>query len=219
MMLTANEVDLHREVLEALEFEPKVPAGDIGIAVDSGVVTLSGTVHSFAAKWATEEATRRVKGVRGIANEIQVDLPGMHRQDDADIAKTAVMLLKWDAFLPETIQVSVQDGNVTLYGTVTHHYQKHDAQEALGRLVGVRSITNNIEVRSGVEPEEIARKIKARFQRAAGFDAKKVIVDAKDGNVILSGKVSSLAERDEALSAAWSVPGVYHVDERLVVAF
>ncbi len=219
MLLTVNDRDLHRDVLEALEFEPKVSIGAIGIAVELGVVTLSGTVHSFAEKWAAETATRRVKGVRGIANEIKVDLPGMHRYDDADIAKTAVEFLQWDVFQPKTIVVSVENGIISLSGTVPHHFQKRDAQEALGRLTGVRSIINNIEVLSGVEPKEIAKKIDERFQRGAHFDAQRIFVQTKDGKVKLTGEVRSLAERDEALNAAWSVPGVFKVDDDLTVVF
>ena len=217
MLVTPNKYSLHHEVLEALEFEPKISSGEIGIALESDVVTLSGVVCSFAEKWAAETATRGVRGVRGIVNDIHVDLPGMHRYGDLDLAKTAIMFLKWDTLLPETIQVSVEDANVTLHGTVAHHYQKRDAQEALSRLVGVRSITNHIEVRPGFEPRDVALKIEARFRKDAAFDADKVLVEARDGNIKLSGEVRSLAERDGALSVAWSVPGVYNVEDCLTI--
>lgn len=216
-MLTMNDKELHGEILEALDLEPKVMPGEIGIAVEFGVATLTGTVHSFAEKWAAEDAVKRVKGVRGIANELNVDLPGMHRYNDTDIAQTAVNMLEWDVLLPKGIQVSVQNGNVALSGTVAHHYQKREAEAAIGRLAGVRSVTNDIHVHSGVQPQEVRQKIEARFQRAASFDAKHVAVSAEEGNVTLTGQLRSLAERDEALSAAWAVPGVHNVVDKLTI--
>lgn len=217
-MLTINDKALHAEIVEALDREPKVTSGDIGIAVEFGVVTMTGTVHSFAEKWAAEDAVKRVKGVRGIANEINVDLPGMHRYDDTDIAQSAVSILEWDVLLPTSVQVTVQKGHVTLSGTVSHHYQKREAAAAIGRLGGVRSVTNDINVQSGVEPQDVQKKIEASFQRAASFDAHRITVTAQDGNVILDGAVRSLAERDEALSAAWAVPGVHNVVDKLSVS-
>ncbi|HEY9085864.1 MAG TPA: BON domain-containing protein [Candidatus Tyrphobacter sp.] len=219
MMITNTDRDLHDAVLDALEAEPRVEAGKIGIAVENGVVTLSGTLQSFTEKWAAEAAVKRVKGVCGIANELRVDLAGMHQRDDADIAKSAVDVLRWSAGLPQTIQAEVHDGYVTLHGQVDWAYQREDAIDAIRRLTGVRGIYDDISLKPyAVSPKELLRLIEARFQRLASFDAKGVAVEVDDdGSVTLSGSVHSLAERDEAESAAYSIPGTVGVVNDVIV--
>jgi osmotically-inducible protein OsmY len=211
--MTYTNTSLHEQVLEALDAEPRVDAGKVGIAVEDGVVTLSGTLGTFTEKWAAEDAVKSVKGVRGIANELRVDLAGMHVRDDADIAKTVVEVLRWNAGLPQTIQAEIKDGYVTLHGLVDWPYQREDARDAIRHLSGVRGVYDDLIAKPyDVSPAELRRKIESRFQRLAAFDAKNVTIEVEDGgNVTLSGTVDSLAERDEAESAAYSIPGTTRV--------
>lgn len=210
---------LHEAVLDALEADPRVDAGKIAVAVESGVATLSGTLGSFTEKWAAESAVKSVRGVRGLANELRVELPGMHVRDDADIAKTIVQVLRWSASLPETIQVEVHNGYVTLRGEVDWPYQRLDALDVVRRLEGVRGVNDDMTVKpSPIDPVQLRRAIESRFQRAAALDAKNVSVAVKPfGIVELSGNVGSLAEFDEAESAAYSVAGTTEVRNELLI--
>lgn len=216
-MLTVNDKDLHAAVFEELANEPQIDAGAIGLAVEFGIVTITGTVDSFTARWAIEDAVKRVKGVRGIANEIVVDLPGLHHRTDTDIAQAAANVLEWDVLLPKTIRVEVSDGRLTLTGNVPHYYQRQEAEHAVRRLVGVRHVENQIAIKVPPNPEEIHQKIAGRFQRAASFDARNVEVSVNGSEVTLRGRVSSLRERDAAYYTAWSTPGVVAVNNLLTV--
>ncbi len=209
---------LHEAVLDALEAEPRVDAGKVAVAVESGVATLSGTLRSFTEKWAAESAVKSVKGIRGLANELRVELPGMHIRDDADVAKTIVQVLRWGG-LPETVQAEVHDGYVTLQGEVDWPYQRNDARDMARRLEGVRGVYDNMTVKPiPVDPVQLRRAIESRFQRVAAFDAKNVRVAVKPFGVVeLSGNVGSLAEFDEAESAAYSVAGTTEVHNELLI--
>jgi osmotically-inducible protein OsmY len=218
-MLTVSDRALHQVVLEELGLEPRVPAGKIGIAVEEGVVTLSGTVRGFTEKWAAQDAVKRIKGVRGIADELRVELSGMHRRDDTDIAKTAVELFKWDDSLPKTIQVEVEDGRVTLTGTVDWSYQRDAAADAIRKIAGIRDVRNAISINPRpVKTEELETMIESRFKRLALLDAKRVQVTVDGNGVTLSGRVGSFAERELARKAALSMPGVTTVDNRICVS-
>lgn len=216
-MLTINDKALHEQLLNELQLDPRIAAGDIGIAVDFGVLTLTGTVHSFMEKWAIENAAKRVCGVRAIANEIAVELPGTHTIDDTDIAHAIASVITWDASLPKSILPEVEHGNVTLTGTVEFDYQRRDAEAAVRRLAAVRSVANRIEVGPSVTPHDVSRKIASRLQRAAGLDAHKIHVDVDGSIVTVNGKVRSLAERDDVIDAAWSVAGVRDVVDKLAI--
>lgn len=216
-MLTINDKSLHEQLLGELELDPRITAGDIGIAVEFGVLTLTGTVHSFLEKWAIEDAAKRIKGVRAIANDIAVELPGTHVLGDTDIAQTIASLITWDASLPKSILAEVEHGHVTLSGTVALDYQRRDAEAAVRRLCGVRSVANRIAVGPAVAPDAVKQKIESRLQRAASFDARHILVDVDGATVTLRGKTRSLAERDEVSEAAWSIPGVRNVIEKLTV--
>lgn len=212
-MYTQTDKNLRAAVFEALEAEPRIDAGRIGIALEDGVVTLTGTLGSFTEKWAAENAVKTVKGVRGIANELRVDLPAMHAHDDTDIAQTIVDMIRWSNETAQEIQVEVQKGSVTLRGTVEWPYQRRDLLDIVRHISGVRAIHDEIRVLPHpIDPVSLRHKIASRFQRLAALAAKNVAVEAApDGIVTLSGTVSSLAERDEAESAAYSVPGTTEV--------
>lgn len=216
-MLTLDDRAIHEELLDEFELDPRIVPGDIASSVERGVATLTGTVHSFMEKWAVEDAAKRVRGIRAIANDLVVELPGTHEPDDTDLAQAIASIVSWDAGLPKTIVAQVEGGNVTLTGTVPHDYQRREIEAAVRRLTGVRSVANRIALGNPVPVSEIKRKVESRFARGASFDANHVLVDVDDGTVTLGGKVRSLAEREAAVLAAWSVSGVRNVIDKIAV--
>lgn len=211
---------LQQDVIEEINFEPSVDAANIGVMAADGVVTLSGHVGSYAEKQAAIEAARRVKGVRAIADKIEVRHPWDKKTADDEIAKRALAILAWSSIVPaNAIQITVRDGWVTLSGSVDWQYQKKSAEEDIRKLTGVRGITNIVGIRPKVEAEDIQRKIESALKRHAEVEAEAIRVTVKDGNkVMLEGSVRTLEERCAAETAAWSAPGVVLVDDRLTIA-
>jgi osmotically-inducible protein OsmY len=209
---------LQSDVMEELRWEPSVTATNINVATHNGVVTLSGTVPYYAEKCAAERATQRVAGVKAIAEELKVSLDGIPKFQDTDIAEAVVTTLKWHVWVPSLVQAIVEDGWVTLTGSVPWGYQRDSAVDSVKYLAGVRGVSNNITLTLGVEPTEIKDAIEKALKRDAEVDAEHIIVSTNGGKVTLSGTIRSWDARDEAESAAWSAPGVTDVANNLSVS-
>lgn len=215
-----SELRLRDDILDELAYEPIVDQAHIGVAVDQDIVTLSGHVGSYAQKLAALSAVRRVKGVHGIADEIEVRNSSDSAPSDDEIAKRAVNVLSWDSVIPsDVIQVTVRDGLVTLTGKVNWYYQKSSAERDVRGLSGVRSVVNNVEIEPHAKPENVKRKIEAALKRHAEIEARDIRVTVRDDDeVLLEGKVRNWDERSAVENAAWSAPGVKNVKDRLTIA-
>jgi osmotically-inducible protein OsmY len=214
-----SDNDIKRDVEDELLWDPDVSSNDIAVAVKSGVVTLSGFARSYSQKLQAEADAKRISGVVGVANDIDVRLPEIDRRPDPEIARDAVAALKAQLFYSwEAIKVLVRNGWVTLEGQVEWHYQRQRAEEAVRRIQGVTGVTNSILLKPSVTPSEIKRKIEDAFARSAEIDARNITVEAHGGEVVLRGKVRSWAESQEAERAAWAAPGVTRVDNQITVS-
>lgn len=211
--------DIRRDVEDELRWDPDIDATDIGVAVHNGVVALTGFVRSYGQRTQAERDAKRVAGVVGVANDIEVRLPVLDQRPDPDIARDAVAALKAELpYSSETIKVVVKDGRITLEGSVEWQYARERAENAVKRIRGVKAVTNTIELKPKVAPYEIRRKIEDAFRRSAEIDASRISVEANGSEVILRGTVKSWAERQEAERAAWAAPGVTRVDNRVTIS-
>jgi osmotically-inducible protein OsmY len=218
---SGNQADeeIQKNVLSELKWDARVQPNEIGVVVKDGVVTLTGWVDSYTKKWAAEEAAHRVRGVKAVANEIEVRLPSASERTDADIAAAAARALEWDAFIPlDRLDVTVAKGWVTLKGEVEWQYQKQDAERVVRRLTGVKGVTNLITVKPRITPSELKQKIEQALVRSAETDAQRITVEVEGSKVILKGAVRSWAEREEAARVAWLAPGVTSVENRIALS-
>ena len=213
-----TDARLTQDVLAELAWDPGVTATDLAVSAKAGIVTLTGHVDSLAQKHAAEAACRRVKGVKAIAEEIAVDLPFDHRRTDEDIAAAVVNRLGWDAaILPDTVTAQVQDGWVSLNGTVDWNFQKDEAALDVRSLLGVVGLTNRITIKPRANARDIAEGIKGALGRSWFFDPKRVGVDVEGDRVRLTGSVHTDDERRLAGATAWSCPGVAIVENDLAI--
>jgi osmotically-inducible protein OsmY len=215
-----TDKQIQQDVIAELKWEPSVNEAHIGVEVKDGIVTLAGHVASYAEKWNAEQAAQRVSGVRALAVEMDVALPGSSQRTDADIAKSAEKALEWLTYLPkDAIKVMVENGRVTLSGEVNWGFQKFTAAGAVRFLMGVTGVFDNISVKPNVSLKAVKADIEAALKRRANGDAQNISVAVVDGDVTLTGAVHSWAERDLATHAAWSTPGVRNVVDNIKIAY
>jgi osmotically-inducible protein OsmY len=215
----ATDTDIKRDVEDEIKWAPNVDSTNIAVAVKNGVVALTGYVPTYLQKYQAEQAAKRVTGVVGVANDIEVRIPSVDERPDPDIARDAVAALKnslplsWDRIKPV-----VKTGWVTLEGEVEWNYQRHVAENAVRSIKGVKGITNSVKLVPTAKPMEIKKKIEDAFRRNAEIDADRIQVEAHGSEVVLKGSVRSWAERQEAERAAWAAPGVTKVEDRITVS-
>ena len=213
----SNDTQLKQAVLDELAWEPSVNAAHIGVTAKDGVISLMGHVESFAERYAAESEAGRVKGVKAIAEEIEVKLPSLSKRGDDEIAAAAVNRLAWDSSIPkDAVKMKVQDGWLTLSGQVDWHYQKEAAEAELHRLMGVTGVSNQITVKTRPNVGDISEKIRHALHRS-WFDDDNIKVSAKGGMVELTGTVHTWADRQTAGLAAWAAPGATAVQNNIAV--
>ena len=213
-----NNPVLQKKVLDALDWEPSLDASRIGVAVNDGIVTLSGQVPSWSELWTAERVIKRMTGVKGVANDLEVKLPGDAKRTDTDLAAAAVRALEWDVQVPhQKLQVRVANGWLTLEGKVEWQYQREAAERAVRHLLGVRGVSNQVTLVPKVTPADLKKRIEEALKRTAELEARRIRVETTGGAVVLDGTVHSWAERDQAEQAGWAAPGVVSVEDHLAV--
>jgi osmotically-inducible protein OsmY len=215
----SDDTQLQSSVLAELKWRPSVDSAHIGVTADDGIVTLTGQVQHYTEKLAAENAAKDVLGVKGIANDIKVEPEGSLKQSDKDIATAAIGALKWDYEVPDgKVKVVVNDGWITLDGTVDWQFQRDAADRCVRYLLGVVGVTNKISIKPSAKWIDVKTKIEDAFRRNADLDARRISVVTSDGRVTLTGTVRSWSERDAAVSSAWAAPGVTRVEDDLVIS-
>ena len=213
-----SDSDIRQNVEAELRWDPDIDATDVGVAVKDGVVTLTGYVRSYGQKRQAESDAKRVVGVKGVANDIEVRLPIINRRPDPQIARDVVAALQAELpYVADSIKVSVEDGAVTLEGNLEWHFQRERAEAVAHRVRGVKSVDNSLRLTPRVPPTEIKHKIEEALKRNALLDAEGIIVEADGSTVTLKGTVRSWAEREEAERAAWTAPGITEVRDEIEV--
>lgn len=214
----SHDDQLQKAVLAELNWEPSITAAHIGVAAENGTVTLTGHVDSYGQKHAAEMATGRVKGVKAIAEEIEVRLPFEIKRDDADIATAAANRLAWDTGTPrDAVKVKVEKGWITLTGEVGWNFQKDAAEREVRNLMGVTGVSNHVTIKPGVDAPHLQDDIQVALHRSIFFQPEKVHVSSQRGHVKLTGTVSSWADRQTAGWTAWAAPGATYVENDLIV--
>ena len=213
--LTHTDTYIRDAVVQQLEWDPTVDASAIGVAARDGVVMLTGNVNAYAEKLAAERIAKGVRGVRAVANELEVRL-GVERLD-ADIAADAIRALDLRGTVPMNVQVVVHHGWITLAGQVSRIFHKTEAERAVRRVKGVRGIFNHLEIATAKGGGDLQKRIIAALHRDADVDASNIFVGIDETTVQLRGTVPTWAQREAAERAAASAPGITWVDNRIVV--
>lgn len=214
-----HDADLMKDVTDELAWDRHLEGTQISANVAGGIVTLSGHVDAYSKKLAAQRAALRVAGIRGVVADIEVGVPEAHARTDLEIASAASMALAWNSTVPKNaVKVVVDDGVLTLSGEVAGHFQREAAEKAVRHLSGIKAVQNQITVKPAVASKDVKSRIMAALHRQAQVDAQNIQVAIDGSEVTLSGTVSSWAEREAAMHAAWSAPGVSAVIDKIVLA-
>lgn len=216
-MIEKSDAQLKRDIEQELLWDPRVHTARIGVAVHEGAVSLLGEVGTYPEKWAAEDATKRVSGVRTVAQDLKVEPRGDHRRTDGEIAVAVERSLKWNVLVPATVTASVHDAAVLLGGVVTWDFQRSAAERAVWNLTGVVSVSNEIRLKGQGVPMQVKEKIESALHRQATKDARSIHVAVVDSVVTLTGQASSWQMIRDAKAAAWSAPGVTRVDDEVFI--
>lgn len=214
------DTEIRADVEAELHYEPDVAKADIAVSVKDSVVTLAGFAHSYLQKWEAERAAKRVKGVRAVANDIEVRLPSIDSRPDPEIARDAVQALSTSLpYSGERFTVTVKSGWLTLEGEAEWQYQRERAEAAVRGIRGVKGITNLIKLQTKAPVATVKKMIEDALKRSAEIDAQNITVEADGDKIVLKGRVHSWAERREAERAAWRAPGVHKVEDLITVSY
>ena len=213
-----TDMQLKEDIAEELLLDPQVNAAQIGISVHQGAVTLLGTVDTYAEKWAAEDATKRVSGVRAVAQDLTVAILSDHMHSDTDIAAALQNAFEWNVYIPKTVTARVESGSVTLEGQVIWNYQRVVAERAARCLTGVVAVQNSIMLKPRTSANQVKQKVLAALHRQAVADGKSIHIETEGGKVTLTGHASSWQSIEDATNAAWAVPGVTEVIDQLMIS-
>jgi osmotically-inducible protein OsmY len=213
--MNKTDMQLKQDIEEELRFDPKVNAAQIGVSVDKGAVSLNGAVDTYAAKWAAEDAIKRVGGVCAVAEELTVKILSDHERTDADIAEAVQSALTWDVYVPSAVTAKIHEGSVTLEGKVEWNYERENAERVVRHLIGVVDVTNLITLKPHASASQVKEKIQAALKRQAVTDAHSIHIETSGGKVTLTGHASSWQSIEDAANAAWAAPGVTDVVDRV----
>jgi osmotically-inducible protein OsmY len=215
--VTDNDDRIKEEVLAELAWDPRLKPSEVTVSVVDGVVTLSGWVDAFLKRWAADRAAFRIRGVRGVMNQLEVRLPPSAHRSDAEIESMAALMLAANVGVSrDNIDVSVSDGVITLTGSVDWYFQRMDAERTVRALWGIKGVVNQIAVRAQPFVAEIRQHIQQALRRSAE-PATKVNVETDGGAIVLTGNVRTWRERENAERIARSTAGVTSVDNEIVV--
>ena len=213
-----TDMQLKEDIVEELLWDPQVNAAQIGVSVHQGAVTLLGTVDTYAEKWAAEDATKRVSGVRAVAQDLTVAILSDHMHSDTDIAAALQNAFEWNVYIPKTVTARVESGSVTLEGQVIWNYQRVVAERAARCLTGVVAVHNSIMLKPRTSATQVKQKVLAALHRQAVADGKSIHIETEGGKVTLTGHASSWQSIEDATNAAWAVPGVTEVIDQLMIS-